>query len=126
MPPDRPLSRQRPDIHTSSDGETTPGMGLKSAASARLKMVLFTPIPSASVAIAPIAKMGFRDSDRRAYLKSIIDPRFTRLEENSPGPLEWHVAPGSSRRRERQSSGAASPRQRSSNPAVRRERATSS
>jgi hypothetical protein len=45
-------------------------MGLKIAAFARLKMVVFTPMPSASVAIAPSANTGLRDNDRSAYLKS--------------------------------------------------------
>ena len=70
MPPGRGRSRKAPEIHTSSEGEATPGIALKRAAFASVKIVLLTPIPSASVAIAPKLKTGLRDSDRTANLTS--------------------------------------------------------
>ena len=60
-----------PDTHASSDGVAMPGNDLKSAPFASVKIVLLTPTPSASVAIAPSANSGLRESDRRVVLEVV-------------------------------------------------------
>src|SRR3954453_19940681 len=105
MPPVRPLSRHTPDSHISSDGAETPGIDRNSAPLASVKMVLLTPIPRASVAMAVAAKIGLRVSERRAYLKSCnmrllsakwgqgINVRRTDRHGGEPGRLQKSTDP---------------------------------
>src|SRR3954462_6806809 len=72
MPPERPVVRDSPDTHISSTGAAIAGIGLNSALLASVKIVVLTPMPSASVAIAATANIGVRDSERSAYRKPCL------------------------------------------------------